>query len=93
MPYEIYPSGALAPLRSQWIAYRFTGSLDVQFWANVYSMEITSDECLAKIRSLLSCRSSINVPRGFQGEAAQAFIDFLDQVSELHYGVLHVSTT
>jgi len=47
-------------------------------------MDITSGECLAKIRSLLSCRSSINGARSFQGEEAQAFIDFLDQVSGLH---------
>jgi len=34
-----------------------------------------------KVRTLLSCRSSMNVARSFQGNEAQTFIDFLDQVS------------
>ena len=47
-------------------------------------MEIASDECLTEIRSLLSCRSNLNVVRGFKGGKAQEFVDFLDQVSESH---------
>jgi len=45
-------------------------------------MEVTSNECLSKIRSILSCRSCMNVARGFQGNEAQTFIDFLDKVSK-----------
>ena len=57
-------------------------SLDKQFWVNIYSIEVTSNECLAKIRTLLGCRSNMNVARSFQGNEAQTFIDFLDQVSD-----------
>jgi hypothetical protein len=63
--------------------HRLIQSLDMQFWASIYSTEITSNECLSKVRSLLSCRSKITVIRGFQGNEAQTFIDFLDQVSKL----------
>ena len=65
--------------------YRLMESLDVQLWANIHSMDITSEECLTKVRSLLSCRSNMNVARSLQGEEAQAFIDFLDRVSKLYY--------
>ena len=47
-------------------------------------MEIASDQCLTEIRSVLSCRSNLNVVRGFKGDKAQEFVDFLDQVNELH---------
>ena len=47
-------------------------------------MEITSDECLTEFQSLLSCRSNVNAIRAFRGSKAQEFVDFLDQVNELH---------
>ena len=43
-------------------------------------MEVTSDECLSEVRSLLSCPSKITVARNLQGDEAQFFINFLDQV-------------
>ncbi|KAF9651394.1 kinase-like protein [Thelephora ganbajun] len=52
----------------------------MQFWANIYTMEITSNECLTEVRSLLSCRSNINITRNFRGNEAQMFINFLDGV-------------
>jgi len=61
---------------------RLVESLDVQFSTNIYSMEVTSNECLSEIRSLLSCPSKITVARSFQGNEAQTFIDFLDRVSK-----------
>lgn len=64
-------------------AHPITQSLDTQFWANIYSNKITSDECLSEVRSLLSCPSKIVVVRNFLGDEAQTFIDFLDQVSKL----------
>lgn len=55
---------------------------DTQFWANIYSLEIPSNECLSTIRSLLSCPTNINVAMSFQGDEAQKLIDFLDQASK-----------
>jgi len=46
-------------------------------------MDVTSDECLSEVRSLLSCPTKINVTRSFRGNEAQMFIDFLDQVSKI----------
>ena len=61
--------------------HRLIRPLDTQSWADVYSMEITSNECLAKVRLLLSCQSEMNVARSFQGNEAQTFVNFLDRVS------------
>lgn len=58
-------------------------SLDPQFWSDLYTLEITSDECLSKVRSLLNCPSKIAVARSFQGNGAGTFVNFLDQVSEV----------
>jgi hypothetical protein len=60
----------------------FLELLDMQFWANIYSSESSSDDCLPTIRSLLSCPTNITVARSFQGDEAQRLIDFLDRVSE-----------
>jgi len=80
------PSGALLSPRPQ-RAYRrlIIGSLDTRFWSYLYSIEVTSDECLTKVQALVSCRSSIDVIRSFEGNGAKHFIDFLDQVSKLLY--------
>ena len=69
------------PFLLLWIDHQLIESLDMQLWANIYTMEITSDECLTEVRSLLSCRSNMNIARSFRGIDAQTFIDFLDQVS------------
>ena len=45
-----------APFLSLWIDHQLIESSDMQLWANIYTMEITSDECLTEVRSLLSCR-------------------------------------
>ena len=60
--------------------HRFTESSDIKFSANIYPMEITSNECISQIESLLSCPSKITLARSIQGTEAQTFIDFLDQV-------------
>ena len=54
------------------------------FWEIIYSLEITSNECLSEVRSLLNCPSKIAVARNFRGSEAQAFVDFLDKVSRLY---------
>ena len=87
MPCEIFPSGTLPLLRPQLVGHRLIEFSDSRFWAEIYMMEISSEECLTKVRSLLTCKSNIDVTRSFQGEEAQAFIDFLDRVSKLRCGV------
>ena len=55
---------------------------DAQFWSDLYTLEVTSDECISKVRSLLNCPSKVAVARSFQGSGARTFVNFLDQVSE-----------
>lgn len=43
-------------------------------------MEVTSNECLSEVCSLLSCPLKITAARNLQGNDAQVFIDFLDRV-------------
>ena len=76
-PPDIYPL-----LRSQRMDHRLVESLDMRLWPKIYSMGITSNECLTEVRSLLSCPSGMNLVRNFQGNEAQTFANFLDQVSE-----------
>ena len=54
----------------------------MRLWPKIYSMGITSNECLTEVRSLLSCPSGMNLVRNFRGNEAQTFVDFLDQVSK-----------
>jgi len=77
------PSSTLPPPRPQRIDHQPTELLDMRFSANTYSMEVTSDECLSEVRSLLSCSYEITHARSLRGNEAQMFIDFLDRVSEL----------
>lgn len=56
--------------------------LDPQFWARIYSLDITSDECLYEVRALLNCPSRVTAARNLQGGEAQIFVDFLDKVSD-----------
>jgi len=82
MPSKVTPSGTLPfLLHPQWTGHRLIESLDARFWTNIYSAEVTSNVCLVGVRALLSCRSGMSVARNFQGNEAQKFIDFLDQVS------------
>lgn len=83
MACEPGPPGASHPLQTSYrpIDGRCMGA---QSWANIYTTEVTSNECLSKVQSLLKCRVNMNVARNLQGNDAQAFIDFLDQVSKLH---------
>jgi len=46
-------------------------------------MEVTSDEYLSEVRSLLNCPSKITRVRNLRGDEAQMFIDSLDRVSKL----------
>jgi len=82
MPCEAALSGGTLPIpHSQRIGHRPSEPSDKQLWANIYSIEVTSKECLTRVQTLLSCRSGINAARSFQGNEAQMFIDLLDQVS------------
>jgi len=82
MPLEGNPSG-MVPLRRrlQQEDHRFIESLDTKFWTNICSMEVTSDECLSEVESLLSCPFKIAAARSFRGHVAQMINDFLDRVS------------
>jgi hypothetical protein len=85
MPREEVPPGTLPILHPHWLDNPLIEVLDMQFWANIYSTEITSNECLSEVLSLLSCPSRIAVARSLRENEAQTFIDFLDRVStKLH---------
>jgi len=86
MPSQADPPSTLS-LRPQWLDCRLTESLDTQFWLSICAMEVTSSECLTEVRSLLSCRSNIDVARSLRGNEAQMFVDFLDRVSTLSSAV------
>ena len=43
-------------------------------------MEITSDECISEVRSLLNCPLKIATARSLQGVEAQTLINLLDEV-------------
>jgi len=86
------PSGTPPLLYLQCPNHPFIESSDTQFWTNLYTMDVTSDECLSKIQILLTCSSMIAVARSFRGNQAQMFIDFLDRVSRPYtYPVLQPS--
>ena len=80
-PYEESPPGILPLLHLQRPAHRFINPSDTQFWDNFYAADITSNERVSKVWTLLSCSSKIAVARTFRGIEAQTFIDFLDPVS------------
>ena len=86
MPCEAGPPGTAPAIRPEQIDHQLIESSDAHFWTDLYSAETTSNECLTKIRLLLSCRPSISVARSFQGNEAQTFANFLCRVSELRYG-------
>ena len=46
-------------------------------------MKVTSSECISELQSLLNCPSKISAVRDLQGNEAQTFANFLDQVSKL----------
>ena len=78
-PTEMGPSGAplLCPsLVDQWLI----GPLGVRIRTSICSMEITSDECIWEVRSLLNCPLKIATARSLQGVEAHALIDLLDEV-------------
>ena len=82
----ILPTANVNPVRflsPQINTLRLTGLLDVLFLAKICSMEVTSSECLSEVRTLLSRASNITAARSLQGNEAQVFVDFLDQVSKL----------
>ena len=79
MPCEPGPSGRLR-LHLLRIEHRLIKSLDVQFWSNIYSLEVPPNESLSKVLSLLSCPAKIAVARSFRGNEAQKLVDFLDRV-------------
>ena len=78
-PETVPPSKPLlrSPRMNPWLIE----SSAVQTWESIYSMPITSDECVSEVRSILNCRSKIQSIRNLRGNEAQNFVDFLDQVS------------
>ena len=85
MPCDSDPSGVYFPpfARSggstSLPTYRISS---MQFWSDIFSVEIPSKECLSKVRSLLTCPAKITAARSFRGNQAQTIIDFLDRVSD-----------
>ena len=75
-PPETEPSGA-PPLCPSWVDQWLIGPLGMQIRA---SMEITSDECISEVKSLLNCPSKVATARSLQGVEAQTLIDLLDKV-------------
>ena len=55
--------------------------LDLQFWTNICSTEITPSERISQVQSLLDSPSKIDLALRFRGPEAQRLIDILDQVS------------
>ena len=83
MPRKMRRSSAPSLLRPQLVEHPMTNPPNIQFWTNMYSMDVASGECISAVQSLLSCPSKISLARNFRGNEAQTFIDFLDQVSYL----------
>ncbi|KAF9784796.1 kinase-like domain-containing protein [Thelephora terrestris] len=52
----------------------------MESWAQISSLEITSEESLSELWALLSNPSRVAAARNLQGDEAQTFIDFLDKV-------------
>ena len=75
-----YESGPLFSFVQGQIDHWLINSSDIRFWTKIYSMEVTSGECLSEVQFLLNCPSKITFARGFCGNEAQTFIDFLDRV-------------
>ena len=67
---------------SKSMAHATAPLLGTKLLTNIYAMEITSDKCLSEVRSLINSPSKIQAVRSLQGNEAQKFIDFLDQVSK-----------
>ena len=78
MPLEADSSSLLSSVADRWLE----GSTNAQSWSVLYTLEITSDECLSRLRLLISCPSAIAAARSFQGSEAGALINFLDRVSK-----------
>ena len=74
-------SSAIYHFHSLWLTHPLIESLDTHSLIDICSMEITSDECLSEVHSLLSCQSKITAAKNLQGNEAHIFIDFLDRVS------------
>ena len=85
------PSSTLPLPCSQLMGRQLIGPLDIQYSANIYSTEITSNECISEVQSLLSSPLRIALARSIQGNNAQTLIDSLDRVHS--YYVRHTSAT
>lgn len=55
---------------------------DTLFWDTIFSMNITSAECLPNISTLVHSPSKISEARSLQGDQAQSLIDLIDQVCD-----------
>jgi len=71
------------PLHLQCACHPFIESSDTQFWTSLCTMDVTSDECLSKVQTLLTCPFMIALVRSFRGNQAQMLVDFLHHVSRL----------
>ena len=56
--------------------------LDPHSWSDLYASDITSNDFLLKVQSLLDSPSKVALARAFQGSEVEVLIDFLDAVSE-----------
>lgn len=72
----------------QWTGDQLIGFPGAQFWSDLYALEITSNECLSKLRSILGCPTKIAATRRFQGNDAETFVNFLDKVGYLRVPLL-----
>ena len=78
---EARPPGTLRTQRTDHQLTEF--STYKQSWANIYTEDVTSNECHLKVSALFNCQSNVDAVRSFRGNEAQTFIDFLDRVSKL----------
>ena len=75
------PSSTFPLPCSQLMGRQLIEPLDIQHSANNYSIEVTSNECISEVQSLLSSPLKIALARIIQGNNAQTLIDSLDCVS------------
>ena len=83
MPCEAGHSGALSPFLSwgQQTHPSFTASSTTLLYDDIYMVDMSAEESVSNIRSLIHSPSWIAVARSLRGEEAQGLIDFIDQAS------------
>ena len=82
MPHETGPSGAHLSLWQSPRTKALTQTLDALFWDAIFSMDVTSEEGLSKVSTIVRSPSKIAEARSLQGDKAQRFIEQIDRVSD-----------